>query len=176
MTLNQTSSEALMNTTTSPRGNRAYKNKDGNWAVHTEIEINATPEQVWAVMTDFDTLSEWSNGLIAYEGKFQDGVEARIVYRVNRFFKIDLVRRIKVDKWMFGWYGPYIGIGVDDHEYRVEPLDSGQRTRFIQSDMAASLLGKFLGRAIVNFDVGVFDSFNQVLKERVETLVRTGRI
>jgi uncharacterized protein YndB with AHSA1/START domain len=38
--------------------------KDEKNHVFTEIEINATPEQVWSVLTDWKNLKEWSSSFI----------------------------------------------------------------------------------------------------------------
>lgn len=175
MTTSDIHADSFQHAPMAPHGNRIFKNKNNDWAVHTEIEIDATPDQVWAVMTDFDALPEWSSGLQSFDGELRDGSEGRIVFRVNRFFKLDLVRPIKANTKMFGWVGPlFFGLYADDHEYRVEPLDGGRRTRFIQTDLASGPMGKIIGRLVVAFDKRVFAEFNKQLKARVEQPVQQG--
>ena len=41
------------------------------YSVHTEVTIDAPPEKVWAVLTDFDKLAEWSSSFVAFEGEFR---------------------------------------------------------------------------------------------------------
>lgn len=61
---------------------------------------------------------------------------------------------------------------ADDHEYRVEPLDNGRRTLFIQTDVGGGFIGKILGRPIANFDKRIFMAFNERLKARVEEMFK----
>ena len=44
-------------------------------SIHTEIKIAAPPAKVWAIMTDFERLPEWSPGLVRFEGRFEKDAE-----------------------------------------------------------------------------------------------------
>lgn len=42
-------------------------------SVRAEIVINASPEEVWSVITDPQTYGEWNPIFVAYEGVFAEG-------------------------------------------------------------------------------------------------------
>jgi hypothetical protein len=55
-----------------------------------------------------------------------------------------------------------------EHFFKIEPLDEGRRTRFIQGDQFTGLLVPLLRK---NLDRGTregFEAMNQALKARVE--------
>ena len=67
------------------------------------------------------------------------------------------------------WLGRVVLPGIFDgeHFFKIEPLDQGRRTRFIQGERFTGLLVRLLH----NFDRGTregFEAMNQALKARVE--------
>ena len=40
------------------------------YAVNTQVIIDAPAAKVWAVLTDFDKLAEWSPGMVKFEGEW----------------------------------------------------------------------------------------------------------
>ena len=48
--------------------------------VHTEIVIDAPPEVVWAVLTDWDRLPEWSPTIQGMTGDVTDGGQVVVDY------------------------------------------------------------------------------------------------
>ena len=60
------------------------------------------------------------------------------------------------------------------HEFRVEPIDGGRRTRFVQTHVAAGLLGKLLGRWIVT-PTGPSPTLHRGSTAPVRVTLRLGR-
>lgn len=143
-------------------------------SVYTEIEINATREQVWSVLTDFEKLIEWSTSFknLEVEGEFKTGAKAVSTYfglHKKHDMKFDHQLIEVVDGFSFGWGDP-LGISdlSDHHIFRLEELPNGN-TKFIQTD---SLEGhsRLLKYLMVNNMDKQYKAFNKQLKERVETL------
>lgn len=110
--------------------------------VSTSILIDASPADVWATLTDFETMSQWSTGTLqTMTGDISDGGQVEIVF----LFGVDdngtpianTVPHTLIfeDGKSFGWSDPFpaeFGGGRDNHIYRVEPC--GDATLFIQTD------------------------------------------
>lgn len=52
---------------------------DKSYQVYTEIIIDATPEEVWSVLTDFDQMSSWSSSLQTITGIFENGQDVDVI-------------------------------------------------------------------------------------------------
>ncbi|MEM7130514.1 MAG: SRPBCC family protein [Chloroflexota bacterium] len=142
---------------------------DEQLTVYTSIVINATPAQVWAVLTDFATMPTWSDSFQGIHGELQDGAEVTTSTKIAGTVIPGGPRELIYEEGeFFGWSHPIIFDLVDNHIYRVEDLDDG-RTLFIQSDT-------FTGEAAQAQGVGfgtvlqiMYSSFNQQLKAEVES-------
>ena len=102
--------------------------------VYTSIVIDASPEQVWNVLTDFDNMPNWSSALQSINGELVDGNLVNVLFGFNgQTFEIPHTL-IYQEGVQFGWSDPLIvapGI-VDNHIYLIEPC--GAQTLFIQTD------------------------------------------
>ena len=106
----------------------------GHKAVFTEIFIEASPEEVWAVITDAASYGDWNSVIIEAKGTYgpgakienlvveNDGSEAWIKSRVELF---DPPRHLNQ-------FGGYLGVITFDHHYILEPVEGG--TRVIQRE------------------------------------------
>ncbi len=108
---------------------------DGSLLVYTEIVIEATPEQVWEVLTDFDTMPQWSSTFQGLTGDLSDGGQATATFTTpDGTFPFPHV--ISWDEGLsFSWSDPILfapGI-TDDHRYVVDSTD-GEATLFVQTD------------------------------------------
>ena len=144
----------------------------GHRTIATSIEIEAPPEAVWAVMTDFEAMPGWSSSLQSVEGELRDGGEVSVRFkpdpdkdRVNTY-QHHLIYEEGVS---FGWQGDVFAAGMtDNHRYRLVDLGDG-RTRLEHSDEARGGMTWLLGGAVMKAFEGFCTSFNQELKERVES-------
>ncbi|MFK8054779.1 MAG: SRPBCC family protein [Saprospiraceae bacterium] len=106
-------------------------------SIFTEIEINASSEQVWNVLTDWSKLSDWSS---SFQGISTDGLvkgERSTSYFKNPItggvleFEHEVTDYEKGVK--FGWYGVIAGNVKDHHIYSIEATATGN-TIFRQED------------------------------------------
>ena len=102
-----------------------------------EIEINAPPERVWAVLTDFAAYPEWNPFIRRISGEAREG--ARLEVQIEppgaraATFK-PTVRAVEANREL-RWLGRFLLPGVFDgeHRFQIEPMD-GNRSRFVQSE------------------------------------------
>ena len=142
--------------------------------VVTSIEIDAPHDVVWAVLTDFASLWEWSSGLQGLEGDFREGGEVTATFRMfgrDQAYQHEL--RFFEDGVQFGWSDRATGLFTDRHVYRVEPLLNG-RTRFVQSDEPQGGVIRVVGGQIARQTVSLYQAFNRELKAKAEQLARGG--
>jgi hypothetical protein len=138
----------------------------------TEIEINAPPEQVWAVLCDFESYSEWNPFIRSIEGEPQQA--ARLVVRFEppggraMTFKPTVLRAAPNEE--LRWLGRLLLPGVFDgeHIYELEPLDSGRRTRLVHREEFRGLLVPVLLKSLDSSTRRGFEAMNTALKARVE--------
>jgi len=139
--------------------------------VYTAITIDAPPEQVWAVLTDWERLPEWSTSLQGMTGDIRDGGSVIVDFVSPSNGKVLVMEHTLTysEGESFSWSDPFL-VGIyDQHEYRLEALPDG-RTRFIQSDaVQGRLLSRLLGGTIAGLLLDAYEQFNQDLKARVES-------
>ena len=138
--------------------------------IRDEIEIDAPPDRVWSVITDFDSYPEWNPFVQRISGPVEEGakLDVRIVPPGKRGmgFKPTV---LKVEpRRELAWLGKLLVPGLFDgeHHFELEELDGG-RTRFIQREVFKGLLTGILGGMLGNTLDG-FRAMNQALKRRVE--------
>ena len=142
--------------------------------VETQIEINATPEQVWAVLTDFEKMPEWSSSFQGIKGDFKEGGKATSYFKKpvgkgNMEFEhtlIDFEEGVS-----FGWSDPFAMGMKDHHVYRLEELPNGN-TLFIQTDGVQGGATFLMGRLVAHNMKSMYNKFNKELKDRVEFLAK----
>lgn len=140
--------------------------------VFTQIEIEASKEQVWAVLTDFDKMPDWSSSFQGIKGDFREGGKATSYFKApignkNMSFEHTIIEF--EENASFGWSDPLM-LGMKDHHiYKLESLENGN-TLFIQTDGVEGGATHFMGKLMTNNMKKMYLKFNQELKERVESI------
>jgi hypothetical protein len=138
--------------------------------IQHEIEIDAPPSAVWAVLADTTAYPDWNPFVRRLSGDLREGakLEAHIEAPGGRgmTFKPTVVaaepgRELR-------WLGRLLLPGVFDgeHRFRLEPLASGG-TRFVQSERFSGVLVRLLAGTLAKTEIG-FQAMNHALKARVE--------
>ena len=144
--------------------------RGGHRTVHTEIVIDAPPEAVWAVLTDWGQLDQWSPSIRGMEGDIRDGGQVVVDYVHPGNGKTLVLDHtlIYIEGQRFGWSDPMIGRVRDHHLFTVEALPDG-RTRFTQDDeIKGGLLARLIGPGFSELMLSSYQAFNTALKTRVE--------
>lgn len=137
----------------------------------TEVDINATVDEVWDVLTDFDNYGEWSN-FSSVDGTAQVGQKLRMRMPGFRFTstvatatpgeELRWVAKIFTEGFFFGQHSFVLGDGPDG------------TTRVTNTEeFSGALASPFKGVFARSDRTGGYTEFNRALKQRVET--RPGR-
>lgn len=141
--------------------------------VFTSIEINASPAEVWSVLTDWDQLKVWSSSFIGISTEKMTKGEKFISYFRNPLtggvMELEHVCSDYEEGSMFGWSGDIIAKAQDHHIYSVEPTQNGT-TLFKQEDGLHGPHSRLLNFLAEHQMIAMYKKFNQELKERVEAL------
>lgn len=142
--------------------------------ITTSIEIDAPPERVWEVLVDFDHYPDW-NPFMRIAGRANEG--ATLVVHLTppggreSVFEPDVTRCEKHRE--LRWLGHLVVPGVFDgeHQFHLEPLDGGTRTRFEHAETFSGILAGLVLRFVGDETKAGFEAMNEAMKIRVESLV-----
>jgi hypothetical protein len=139
------------------------------------IDIAARPEEVWAVLVDFENYSRWNPFIVEAAGEARAGVELTLRMRPPGGRPVTVRPRIQsVDRdrrliWVGRLFVP--GLWDVEHVFLLQPMPNG--THLKQSETIRGLLVSPLRRTIARTEKG-FAEFNRALKKRVESSVVAG--
>jgi len=143
--------------------------------LHTEIDIDATPEVVWQVLTDLDRYSDWNPFITSSVGKPELGNKL-----VNRMappggMAITFKPQVTVveDGKSFEWLGKIGFSGVFDGRHRFDVEASPTGTKFIQSESLDGMLVRFMRKSLDTTTKSGFEAMNVALKARAESVAAT---
>jgi len=139
--------------------------------LRTEIDINASGERVWRVLTDFSAYGEWNPFITSISGEVRRG--ARLKVRVQPSGGRGMTFRPTVlaadpDREL-RWVGCLLlpGIFEGEHAFLITPLENG-RVRLRQQETFRGLLVPLLRRLLDGQTRAGFEAMNRALKERAE--------
>ncbi len=139
--------------------------------IHTEIEIQATPEQVWDVLTDFAAYPEWNPFIQRIAGNVAVGakLDAFLQPPGNRGMGFRPTVLAATPARELRWLGHlgFSGIFDGEHIFRIEPVGA-DRVRFVEEEHFAGVLAPLFLRFIEGSTKAGFVAMNEALKARVE--------
>jgi len=139
--------------------------------LRTEIDINASGERVWRVLTDFGAYGEWNPFITSISGQVKQG--ARLKVRVQPPGGRGMTFRPTVlaadPNRELRWVGRLLlpGIFEGEHAFLITPLENG-RVRLRQQETFRGLLVPLLRRLLDGQTRAGFEAMNRALKERAE--------
>jgi hypothetical protein len=139
--------------------------------LRAEIEIDAEPARVWAVLMDFEGYPTWNPFITSIEGEQTVGatLNARLQPEGGRGMTMSPKVTVNEPGSAFGWLGslgvPHVFDGA--HRFELQPIDGGTRTRFVQSERFRGILLPLVRRRILPATLRGFEAMNQALAERV---------
>lgn len=137
----------------------------------TKIQIDATPEKVWAVLRDFENYPGWNPFITSIKGEVMKGkkITVRILPPGNKGMTIKPVIKAIVPKKYLSWQGRLVMKGIFDGEHSFELIENlNGTTTFIHSEKFNGLLVPFMKKFLDQQVKMGFESMNQKLKETVE--------
>ncbi len=133
-------------------------------------DIDAPPEKVWAVITDFDSFPEWNPFIIRASGSLRVGERLHVTLKVPEMRPVSFKPRLlDVEHGhLMRWKGITLLPGLFDgrHALSVEASADG-RSRFRTHEDVTGILLPFLGRTMRRTQQG-FELLAAAVKERAE--------
>ena len=139
--------------------------------LHSETAIQASPQRVWEVLTDFAAYPDWNPFIPRISGLLETGsrLDVQIQPPGGRGMRMRPTVLAAAPSQELRWLG-HLGVpGLFDgeHRFRIEPLGSN-RVRFVQDERFTGLLTPLVLRFIERGTRQGFEAMNQALKARAE--------
>jgi hypothetical protein len=138
--------------------------------LHTEVLIEASPADVWAVLTDFAHYSDWNPFLVNVAGVLEQGERLSVTLAPPGGRSVRLKPEVTevATASVFEWWG-HLGVrGIFDGRHRFELHPAGSGTRLVQSETFTGLLVPLFARSLDRGTAGGFALMNAALKARAE--------
>jgi hypothetical protein len=139
--------------------------------LRTEIEIEATAEKVWHLLTDFASFYQWNPFIRHASGEARAGARIEVHIQPSgargTTFR-PLVLRAEPDREL-RWRGRLLVPGLFDgeHIFMIDPAGAN-RVRFTQREVFTGLLVPLLARGLDSDTRRGFEEMNQALKALAE--------
>jgi len=139
--------------------------------LHTEIDIQATPQRVWEIMTEFSAYPDWNPFIKSLTGTVAEGKQIKVELMGMSFKPLVLAFRQKEE---FRWKGQFLFPGLFDgeHYFRLSAKTAGT-TRLEHGEYFSGLLVPVFRRRMLADTEANFRAFNEALKRECEKPVRT---
>ena len=139
--------------------------------LRSEIEIRASAERVWQLLTDFPSFPQWNPLIRKASGNIKVGERLEVNIQPSgasgmtfrpTVLKAEPNRELR-------WLGHLLISGLFDgeHIFTIEPLGEG-RVRFTQREVFKGLLVPLFARGLDTDTRRGFEEMNQALKTRAE--------
>jgi hypothetical protein len=139
--------------------------------LHAEVEIEATPDRVWAVLTDFAAYPDWNPFIVQAAGQPIPGTRLELQMRLSggrptpirpEVLEADPAHRLR-------WLGRLLLPGLFDgeHTFTLQPTGP-DRTCLTQHEEFRGVLAPLVLTMIAKPTLASFHQMNQALKTRSE--------
>lgn len=141
--------------------------------IATEIEIDAPPARVWAVLVDTPHYPQWNPFIVAVRGELSVAHEIRFLFRIPPAPRMPgRATVLKVEagaelRWAGRLLWPWLFRA--EHYHLLAPVEGG-RTRFAHGEIFSGLTAALAWPLLRLFAQPVYARFNQALRERAELL------
>lgn len=142
--------------------------------ISTEALIDAPPETVWRVLTDFYSYPNWSSFISRIDGSSERGGVLNVVMKdgkgKDRKFKPEVL--VSEPEKEFRWKGKLGGMGwlfSGEHYFKIQKSGEG-RTRLTHGEIFTGFMVPMLWRSLNTDTRQGFLEFNKSIKRRAESL------
>jgi hypothetical protein len=142
--------------------------------LHSEIVIDASPAQVWEIISEFGVYPEWNPFIRRISGQMRVGskLEAFLQPPGGRGMTFRPTVLVVEPEREFRWIGSLgiPGIFDGEHRFSIEPVGP-ERTRFVQEERFSGVLAPVILRFIGESTREGFAAMNRALKTRAEATI-----
>ena len=140
------------------------------FVIEDRVEIDATPDAVWATFVDFEALPEWNPYLLSLVGDPTPGGEIEIVIVQDDWSRPMTLKETVVSREegrFFHWHGSLFlrGLLETDHSFAIEPIGRG-RSRFIHREEFRGVIARWLDPASREATLRAFRAMDAALARR----------
>ncbi len=137
--------------------------------IQTDIVIEAAPQKVWEIFTDFAAYPSWNPFIFSLTGPVATGNIIKVKLPGMNFTPTVLAYQ---QNKVFTWQGKLLFTGLFDgtHSFKLTDLQNG-KTRFEQSEKFSGFLLPIFRKMLNTKTRDGFVAMNKRLKTRVEHLV-----
>ncbi|MDX2191336.1 MAG: SRPBCC domain-containing protein [Bacteroidota bacterium] len=139
--------------------------------IKTEILINASPDKVWSILTNFENYPNWNPFIKSIKGQVQVGnkITARIEPPDAQGMTFKPKMLTYVTNKEFSWLGHLMFAGLFDGQHKFELIDNGNgTTTFVHSEKFNGILVPMFKKMLDHNTVNGFNNMNRKLKELAE--------
>lgn len=134
--------------------------------VKTEISIQASPDKVWKIFTDFDSYPKWNPFIKSIQGIVASGNKIKVSITGMNFTPI--VLQYQTNKQLI-WKGVLMIPGLFDGEHRFILIDLGNGTTLFKQEETFSGILVPLFKNYLNSKIkSGYEAMNTKLKELAE--------
>ena len=134
--------------------------------IKTSITINAGKEEIWKVLTDFESYPKWNSFIKSVSGEVNVGNQIVIQLQGMTFKPNVLTYKENTE---VKWLGHLWFKGLFDGEHAFKLTDNGNgTTHFEQSERFTGILVKLFSKSLDSDTKNGFEQMNKELKSRCE--------
>ena len=142
-----------------------------NKQIETDIEINASAETVWGILTDFEAHASWNPFIREISGVPKEGERIKAFIQPaggkGMMFKPTVLKA--EENRELRWLGKLLIPGLFDgeHYFRIEPIGEN-RVRFVHGEIFSGILVGLFAKSLDTGTAQGFRAMNEALKKRAE--------
>jgi len=139
--------------------------------LHSQIDISASAERVWELLTDFASYPQWNPFIRHISGEPTTGERLKVRLEPPESRGITLRPKVLAAEpnHQLRWLGHLLVPGLLDaeHSFIIRALEE-DRVRFVHTEAFRGLLVPLFARSLDNSTLRGFEEMNRALKERAE--------
>ncbi len=140
--------------------------------IYSEIEIKASPQRVWNILTDFSSFPEWNPFIRSAKGELLVGKRLKVKLKSPKGMGMTLKPEVLTARpnrelsWLGHLFIPWVFDGR--HIFTIVPVN-GNKVLFVQREkFSGVLVPLFWLTGVTRKAHDGFEAMNQALKERAE--------
>ena len=139
----------------------------GNKSVHNEIIIDASPEEVWAILSDTDNYDSWNPVMKLVKGELREGSKVTYQFTQDEQSVSEITATVQqiIPYKLLNQSGGIPIVLTYNHKYILEPHDNGTKV-IIHEDYRGIYVNFWNPQPVEE----AYGRLNNALKEKVEKL------